>query len=1312
MEELRRRGGWRSTRSFLFALVLLLLTAAGILEIVRQRVPHDLGESWPERERRATLEAVERAAVIFARLQSSTEQDLREAYRELQVGSLLQSMPDSLPALFGVMEEIRNDASESVELLRLHEENAARETPIDVAAWSGRPIDVPSDLLRLVRRGSGASFIDTGAVSNYLVVLIPAGAAVKEPYPYALLHAVPVELTYPIANRFVRGRNLSREISQEIGADIEFVFRNGSSPEAPDTRGTAHFLTSLQGTALGEVVASPIVPEGYIGYRQEQLREAEGVLISVAGLLAALVGAWYSTRISRRFVRLLVLVLLLWGVRILFLVTAFPFSVIGTSLADPTNFASSFGFGLARSPGDFVLTAVTFLLSVAASARALSASDGETLRRGSPSWGWSAVGGLVVGGLVYWAWRGAAALAASAVTDSTIDYGDSASLLLSIPGAAVVASLIGLTLGFVLILHILISLLAPPRMRILYWVMLTPAGMTAWWISPNPLMEWHVALGLVLLVVVPSALLQSGVLAPRRLFLTILVAVVAVGGFIAREQAERTRHHVELLASSFVKPQDAWLTYLVQETLRSASGQRVREALSSPSSNPDENERSTLAFLIWAESPLGKQGYGAAVTVLDTAGKTVSQFTIGERMRSLTSFLSRSEHGSGIWVVGGRTGRTYIGTAPITGEEGETLGSVCVAVPSEIPFPFSSGIPELLRPELPAAQLDPLFDVRVDRVPTLSRQRSAEASRSAPAEGAAAWMEIPGSVYEYSLPDPGDPAMRFVFRLSRPDMRWDAFVVLKTLILVVEISLALGLIALVLGLIRRRRFSFRFRLLTAFLFVSLLPVLYLAAADRRDAERRFNESLGTRLRNSLDLLTRSLSLEPLTPGKSTAGFPNVSAAGGSADSLVRRLAQLAGVDVHVYSDSALIASSTPELFASGLLDDRLNGMAYAAIVLRCDRFFQHAERIGDFTYEVGYAPAAGGAQASSFRRLVLSVPLLYREGQVDLEIARRNVFGIWPYAGMVVLAGFLGWLLSRRISAPVIRLTEAAEKVSRGDLAVNVESRTRDELDDLVRTFNGMVRDLRESRELVARAEREAAWREMAKQVAHEIKNPLTPMKLGMQQLLAAYRDAKPDFKEELDQVARTIIDRIESLRAIASEFSYFARMPEPHFTPQNPSEILSSAASLFESERDVAFVRDFADTASVIEADRDQISRLFINVIRNAVQAVRGTSSPCITLRTERKGGGIEISIHDNGPGIPPEVRPHLFEPNFSTKSEGMGLGLAIVRQIVDLHGGEVEVKSEEGKGATFIFRFPVSGGRAVDDGGANETREEAKEQ
>jgi len=143
--------------------------------------------------------------------------------------------------------------------------------------------------------------------------------------------------------------------------------------------------------------------------------------------------------------------------------------------------------------------------------------------------------------------------------------------------------------------------------------------------------------------------------------------------------------------------------------------------------------------------------------------------------------------------------------------------------------------------------------------------------------------------------------------------------------------------------------------------------------------------------------------------------------------------------------------------------------------------------------------------------------------------------------------------------------------------------------------------------------------------------------------------------------------------------------MPEPQFAAVNPSELLSEAAALFESESDVAFVRDFADTSSVVLADRDQLSRLFINVIRNAIQATRQTEGAQIVLRTERANSVIIISISDNGPGIPPEVRPHLFEPNFSTKSEGMGLGLAVVKQILELHGGEVEVETEVGKGTTF---------------------------
>jgi len=1278
-----------------FFLAILLIIASATLEVIKFHIRSSLREQWSILERQIATEAAHESVLRFQRLQEQLQERLRTSIEKTHLSDIVQSDSVPSPELFDAAERMRGDASESVEILSTMLEGS-------VIAWAGRTIDVPHEPLAAVRDGKSASFIDVGAINTYLVVLLPVGAP-SSLHRFAALLAVPIEINYPIANRFVRGRHFSREVSEELGADVRFVFRNVALPAA-DSSSIVLPLKGLSGKQLGHVEISPPPYEVYVESQQDRIGNIEAVLLSIAALILSFLSARRILILPSVATRSVLLLFDLWALRIIWLLNDFPFNIVVRELGDPSFFASRFAFGLARSPGDFLLTSLAFVTSAALCAREFL-SGKFLLATTKPSALIKILGvplGLIVGGSLFWGWRGIVAAVKSAVMDSTLDYGNSASLLFSAPEAAVVISLIGLVLGFLLVVGIIIQSLrfvlfdnktVKTHQVVVLGFMPIIGGMVGWWISPQPLMGWYVALLLLIFVMLVS-ILFTRVRILVWCFVSVITSAFIVGSFLAREQVIRTQQRIELLASNYTKSQDTWLTYLVQEVLRSAESSAIKEIMSGSNMSTTDEERSILAFLVWAQSVLGKQGYGAAIKIYNADKQVVSQFAIGRQSKSVSPLLSNTVRQPTVWVAVEHRAKVYLGVAPIKGANGEILGYVGVAVPSSVPLPFSGGVPEPLLSELSVTRLDPLFNLRVERSIDLRQEGDSSASlhrELTKARQYPHWVTSGVTSFSYLVNDPSDPHVVWAFSIDRPDQRWDAFVVLKVMILMTEVSLGIVVVLIVAGLLYRRRFSFRLRLLGALLLVSILPVLYLAIEDSHDAERRFDEFLSLRLRDALGVVSRLFPLQTMSI---------------SADSVAEQLARAANVDVLLYRDFTLVGSSTPELFNSGLLDNRLNGTAYAAIVLEGRQFFQHLERIGDFTYAVGYTPVRllpfDGKRGDE--RLILSIPLLYRQGQVDEEIARKNVYGIWPYVGMIVFAGLLGWVISRRISAPVLRLTEAARKVSRGDLTASVTYSSRDELDELVQTFNLMVRDLRDSQAARLRAEREAAWREMAKQVAHEIKNPLTPMKLGIQQLLEAYRAGDPRFSELLERVARTVVDRIESLRRIASEFSYFARMPEPQFAAVNPSELLSEAAALFESESDVAFVRDFADTSSVVLADRDQLSRLFINVIRNAIQATRQTEGAQIVLRTERANSVIIISISDNGPGIPPEVRPHLFEPNFSTKSEGMGLGLAVVKQILELHGGEVEVETEVGKGTTFSFKFPILAVQNAVDGGSYE--------
>jgi len=212
----------------------------------------------------------------------------------------------------------------------------------------------------------------------------------------------------------------------------------------------------------------------------------------------------------------------------------------------------------------------------------------------------------------------------------------------------------------------------------------------------------------------------------------------------------------------------------------------------------------------------------------------------------------------------------------------------------------------------------------------------------------------------------------------------------------------------------------------------------------------------------------------------------------------------------------------------------------------------------------------------------------------------------------------------------------------------------------------------------------------MARQVAHEIKNPLTPMKLSIQHLRQTFRDRAPDFDRILEDVTRTVGEQIDALSRIASEFSRFARMPERQLTRCDMNEVLNEAISLFAREERIRFETDLSPGLPPVLADREELRRAFINVLRNSVQAMG--SSGTIAVATMMSGGRVTATLTDSGPGIPDEIMPKLFTPNFSTKTDGMGLGLAMVKRMLDDIGGSIGLRSEPGKGVTVTLTLPAA--------------------
>ncbi|NVJ21089.1 MULTISPECIES: ATP-binding protein [Myxococcus] len=283
----------------------------------------------------------------------------------------------------------------------------------------------------------------------------------------------------------------------------------------------------------------------------------------------------------------------------------------------------------------------------------------------------------------------------------------------------------------------------------------------------------------------------------------------------------------------------------------------------------------------------------------------------------------------------------------------------------------------------------------------------------------------------------------------------------------------------------------------------------------------------------------------------------------------------------------------------------------------------------------------------------------------------------------------LGLLVSRWMTRPVEALTEGARRVAEGALDVQVTADATGEVGELVRTFNHMTSELKATTERLMASERIAAWQEVARRLAHEIKNPLTPIRMSLETLLAAQEARHPRFPEFFKESAGVVLEEVDRLRRIVDEFSRFARMPKPQLAPVDLSELTQSVLSLYATPPEGIQILPALQTGVVAQVDRDMLTQVLVNLVKNAEEAMTGKGGH---LRVRVKGTDADaiIEVEDSGPGIPPEHRARIFEPYFTTKDGGTGLGLAIAARILQEHGGKLEVGGEPGQGARFSVVLP----------------------
>jgi two-component system nitrogen regulation sensor histidine kinase NtrY len=403
---------------------------------------------------------------------------------------------------------------------------------------------------------------------------------------------------------------------------------------------------------------------------------------------------------------------------------------------------------------------------------------------------------------------------------------------------------------------------------------------------------------------------------------------------------------------------------------------------------------------------------------------------------------------------------------------------------------------------------------------------------------------------------------------------------------------------------------------------------------------------------------------------------------------LKKVTQDDDIDISVFDIQGNLRCSTqPLVYESGHLSKRINPAAYIHLVEDKENQVLLTESLGTKQYRTAYA----SIKAYDGQLLgMLGVSHFSSEPELEHQMIDVVSTALSVFTGLFLIFLLVSYWASNVLTKPLKIITQKIRKTNLDRFNEPLDWKSDDEIGLLIGEYNRMLIKLEEKKQALSQSEKQSAWREMAKQVAHEIKNPLTPMKLTLQHLQRTLQSDNPTARRVLQRTLETLLDQIDNLSDIATSFSDFAKMPLPKNELFEITSVINKAADLYADDGKITLIRDISAYPVMVMGDRQLIGRILTNLIINSVQSVSADRKPVIRLRLAVTDEHINIEISDNGAGVPEAIRSKIFLPNFSTKEGGSGLGLAIAKRGIEHAGGSIWFETATGEGTTFFISLP----------------------
>lgn len=402
------------------------------------------------------------------------------------------------------------------------------------------------------------------------------------------------------------------------------------------------------------------------------------------------------------------------------------------------------------------------------------------------------------------------------------------------------------------------------------------------------------------------------------------------------------------------------------------------------------------------------------------------------------------------------------------------------------------------------------------------------------------------------------------------------------------------------------------------------------------------------------------------------------------------LANIYSSDINLFDTQGdMIASSRPEIFQFRLVNEKISTQAYYQLIERGRSSFSQEVSIGNLKFMSSYVSIINNQNTILG---YLNLPNFSNEEEFKQQFAGLIVGLLNLLVVLLLISTIFSMFIAKRISEPLVVLQNKMTNVALGGENEKIAIQVPDELNGVIQNYNEMIDKLSVSADKLAKAEREMAWREMARQIAHEIKNPLTPMKLSLQLLNRSWDEKDERFESRLKSISKTMIEQIDTLADTATSFSDFAKLSKVNIEDVDINNLIQNCVVIFNNEENVEVTAEFYQENVLVRADKDKTTRMLNNLVKNAIQAIPKERQGFVKVTTQPTADGfVKIAVADNGKGIPEDAQKHIFELHFTTKSSGSGFGLAICKSIVDASQGKIYFETEIDVGTTFFVELPL---------------------